>query len=61
MWLLCCWDCGGNSGCVVGVGNVSEWRSILIGWIGFVISGIVVLISFWKLVVSLWMGCLVGD
>ena len=58
---MCCWDCGGNSGCVAAVGNVREWRSISIGWAGSVISGIVVSTSSWKPDVSSWMGCLAGD
>ena len=45
---MCCWDCGGNSGCAAAVGNVGGWRSVLIGWIGSVISGIAVLTNFWK-------------
>jgi hypothetical protein len=45
---LFCWGCGGNSGCVDGVGNVRAWRSDLIGWTGSVISGIAVLTNFWK-------------
>ena len=45
---MCCWDCGGNSGCAAVVGNVSGWRSASIGWTGSVISGIAVLTNFWK-------------
>ena len=53
---MCCWDCGGNSGCAAAVGNVGGWRSVLIGWIDSVINGIVVSTSSWKPDVSSWMG-----
>ena len=58
---MCCWDCGGNSGCAAAVGNVRGWRSASIGWTGSVISGIAVLTSSWKPAVSSSMGCPVGD
>ena len=58
---MCCWDCGGNSGCAAAVGNVRGWRSASIGWTGSVISGIAVWTSSWKPAVSSWMGCPVGD
>ena len=58
---MCCWDCGGNSGCAAAVGNVGGWRSASIGWTGSVISGIAVSTSSWKPAVSSWMGCPVGD
>ena len=58
---MCCWDCGGNSGCAAAVGNVRGWRSVSIGWTGSVISGIAVLTSSWKPAVSSSMGCPVGD
>ena len=58
---MCCWDCGGNSGCAAAVGNVREWRSASIGWTGSVISGIAVSTSSWKPAASSWMGCPVGD
>ena len=58
---MCCWGCGGNSGCAAAVGNVGGWRSASIGWTGSVISGIAVSTSSWKPAVSSWMVCLVGD
>ena len=58
---MCCWDCGGTSGCAAAVGNVRGWRSASIGWTGSVISGIAVSTSSWKPAVSSWMGCPVGD
>ena len=58
---MCCWDCGGSSGCAAAVGNVRGWRSVSIGWTGSVISGIAVSTSSWKPAVSSWMGCPVGD
>ena len=58
---MCCWGCGGNSGCAAAVGNVRAWRNASIGWTGSVISGIAVSTSSWKPAVSLWMGCPVGD
>ena len=58
---MCCWDCGGNSGCAAVVGNVRGWRSASIGWIGSVINGIAVSTSSWKPDVSSWMGCPAED
>ena len=49
--------CDGNSGCAAAVGNVGGWRSVLIGWIGSVISGIAVSTRSWKQDVSSWTGC----
>ena len=58
---MCCWGCGGNSGCAAGVGNVRTWRIASIGWTGSVISGIAVSTSFWKPDDSSWMESPVGD